>query len=344
MRLSVRKWSGIAVCVAVAGLLMCLWPAGCGGTGAFQYIGSPFGTSGGSNGTSGPSTTGRSGGSSFGGADRTPLDPCAETQSRKFIRISMRNLVPDDYIHYFLVLVAYISSETYPAGAVCPDDVPLYTSFGYIQIPDGADREFGNFCIVGPALLYFHEGGQFRSAGGVGASQLASAIAPAQGTVATFDGFFTAAGAQVPVPDLIIFHNPGTGDGGRLKVSRNSANPCGMDFVGATPACEQDAFYYVDERDFMTGSTALGPGSGRRVPNEIQDTGCAVGFNDPWYQLAPSLVSANNVLHNEFMRGSKIDFVFVREDQDPPFPQLVWRVIDATGAVAHDFDSRANVP
>jgi hypothetical protein len=44
-----------------------------------------------------------------------------------------------------------------------------------------------------------------------------------------------------------------------------------------------------------------------------------------------------------FFRGGRIDYVFLREDTDPPFPQLVWRVTDSAGTRAQDFDPRANI-
>jgi hypothetical protein len=257
----------------------------------------------------------------------------------------MRNLNPDDYIHYFFVLIAYVNGDAYPDGAVCPDDVDLYTSFGYREIPEEGSEEFGNYCIEGPALIYFHRSGQFRRGGGTGGSELASAIAPAQGTNATFDDFFTSGGASVPIPDQILFHNPGTGEGAALKISIGATSPCDAIFVSGEPDCAQDAFYYVDEADLMTGSAALGAGSGRRVPSEIQGTGCAcTGFQDPFQVLAPSGTTASNAECNEFLRGGLIEYVFVRDDTNPPYPQLVWRVTDQSGAEVHGFDPRASIP
>jgi hypothetical protein len=257
----------------------------------------------------------------------------------------MRN-ASEDYIHYFLVLVAFVQSDTFPDGTVCPEDIPLYTAFGYVEIPEGQQQEFGSYCFPGPALVYFHRSGQFRTAGG--ASQLGSAIAPAQGSQATYDTFFNSAGATVPVPTAIIFHNPGTGEGAALKVSRNVSNPCGQIVGGGTSGpslCQQDAFYYVDEQDRLVGSTALGTGSGRRVPSEIQGTASeCLGFDNGVQQLAPSNRTAASARCNEFLRGGRIDYVFVRVDTEPPFPQLVWRVTDAAGGIAHNFDSRAQVP
>lgn len=295
-------------------------------------------------GTGGPGGVGTGGDPTGSGNDRTNVDPCTESQSRKLVRISLRNTDPDDFIHYFLVLVAFVNSDAYPAGAVCPDDIDLYTQNGYTEIPDGTSQNFGNFCFVGPALIYFHESGRFRSSGGVGGSTLASAIAPAQGSQATFDTFFTAAGAQLPVPDLIIFHNPGTGEGANLKISRSSNAPCDLLQLAGERPCQQDSFYYVDEFDLMAGSTQLGTGSGRRVPSEMQDTSCQCrGFEEPWHSLAPSRVTANGAFCSEFLRGGRIEYAFLRNDTNPPFPQLVWRVTDSAGSIVHDFDSRSGV-
>jgi hypothetical protein len=323
---------------------------GCSLGGSLGFFGSPFRTPGPNtgevpdNGT--PGNTGNlGGGGGFGGDDRTAVDPCTEPDRRKFVRITMRNVSPDDTIHYFLLLVAQVNSEEFPNGAVCEDDIDLYTSFGYVEIPAGDSTSFGDFCFFGPSLIYFHEAGQFQNAGGSGGTELASAIGPAQGSGATFDNFFSSAGAQVPIPNQIIFHNPGTGEGAALKISRNNPTPCDILSTGGEAPCRQDAFYYVGDTDIMVGSTALGTGSGRRVPNEIQGTGCeCLGVSQPWYELAPSRVTANGARCNEFLRGGRIEIAFLREDTNPPFPQAVWRVTDASGSVVHDFDPRANIP
>lgn len=334
------------IALSVATGLASLFALGCAGGGLQSLYGSPFPIVGGDGNTPNtPGNTGNLGGGGFGGNNRTPVDPCEEPNARKFIRVSLRNLAPDDTIHYFLIFVAQVNSETYPEGAVCEEDIPLYESFGYIPIEEGQSQSFGNFCFTGPALFYFHESGQFRSAGGAGGTQLASAIGPAAGSGATFDNFFTSAGAQVPVPNQIIFHNPGTGEGGALKISVNNPNPCDILSIGRDAPCSQDAFYYVGSDGILVGSTALGSGSGRRVPSEIQGTGCeCLGIAEPWFELAPSRVTAAGARCNEFLRGGRVEIAFLREDTNPPFPQAVSRVTDSTGSVAHDFDPRANVP
>ena len=215
--------------VSGAAVLLAGWTlvTGCGGGtgGPFQWFGGYWiyplqGAPATSGTTSTGVTTGTSGTSSTSGS----ADPCQEPQARKFVRISMRN-ASDTYVHYFFVLIAFVNGTTYPTGSVCPTDIPLYTSFGYTQIPDGQQQTFGNYCITGPALLYMHRNGQFQAAGGTGAA-LASAIAPAQGTTPTYDAFFTASSASVPVPDRILFYNPGTTpEGLALKISRNATNP-----------------------------------------------------------------------------------------------------------------------
>lgn len=342
-RFSSFRWSALCLLAGIA--MSSLGVAGCASNSAFSLIGGNPYTFAGSTDSGDEDTTGGSS-SFFETGSRVSVDPCSESNSRKFVRISMRNLSPDDYIHYFLVLIAYVNGETYPDGAVCPDDIDLYTSFGYLEIPEGSEQEFGNYCITGPAVLYFHRSGQFKGGGGTGGSQLASAIAPAQGTNATFDNFFTSSGASVPVPDEILFHNPGTGEGAALKISWNATSPCDAEAVIFADAdCDQDAFYYVDESDMITGSVALGVGSGRRIPSEIQGTGCeCVGFQDPYQSLAPSGTAASSARCNEFLRGGLIEYAFVREDTNPPYPQLLWRVTEQSGAVVHEFDSRADIP
>lgn len=344
MRGTYRR-SGAAAVMLVMGLAGCLAWSGCGGgtNSAFQFIGTPFTAVTGTTSTStGPTTTTTQSGSTLTSGTTTYTDPCLETQqARKFVRISMRNQ-STDYIHYFLLLIAYVNGTEYPTGGVCSTDIALYTSFGYTLIPAGSQVELGNYCITGPALYYLHRNGQFETAGGV----LASAIGPAQGSTPTYDLFFTSAGATVPVPDQILFHNPGTSTEGRtLKVSVSNPSPCSAVVIsGVDSDCQQDAFYYVDDTDRISGSTALGTGSGRRVPSEIQGTGCqCLGVTQAYQLLAPSAQPALSSQCNQFFRGGRINYVFVRDDTDPPFPQLLWRVTDSTGATAHDYDSRAGI-
>jgi len=330
----------VAVMAGAALLLASL--VGCGGGGAFQFVGSPFRTTIPSGGVTGPGSTGIQSGGDLGVSGSGFVDPCDEPRSRKFVRISMRNL-SRDYVHYFLVLVAQVNSETYPQGAVCADDISTYTARGYTQVAEGQRIEFGNFCLEGPLLYYFHQAGRFQGAGG--ASNLGSAIGPAQGSTPAYDSYFTAGGADVPVPDFIIFHNPGIGEGAALHLSVADSNPCDINLASnADSDCEQDAFYYVSRDDRISGSTGLGFGSGRRVPNDIQGSGCQCGIAaEPYQRLAASGTRSGEAACNEFFRGGRIDYVFVREDTDPPYPQLLWRVTDSAGGRAHDFDPRAGV-
>jgi hypothetical protein len=341
MRGNSRIWLSSLACATVAGLL-----AGCGGSGGssgLSLIGTPFLVGSSSTTRTGPGNTGSRPGSTGIAGARASIDPCTESQARKFIRISMRNLAQDD-VHYFLVLVAFVNGSEHPDGAVCPTDRALYQQFGYTTTIDaGQNFQFGDYCITGPALIYFYQNGQFQGAGTQG---LASAIAPAQGTSATYDTFFGPAGQQVPVPNWILFHNPGTTTEGRtLNVAQKPADPCAILISTSVPSvCQQDSFYYVDETDVRAGSTVLGSGSYVRVPTEIQGTGCQCGVGNLGYQqLAPSGTTAATALCNEFLRGGRIDYVFVRDDTDPPYPQLLWRVSDSGGARAHNFDPRAGI-
>lgn len=349
MRARAVRWPVIvAAAVGATGLLMAAACLGCAGGSAFQYYwqGTPYlpgATTSGSAAT--PGSSGRSPGALDGGS-RGDVDPCDEPQERKFIRISMRSQVEFDYVHYFLVLIANIRSETYPDGAVCSDDTDIYRSFGYTLVQEGGQVAFGNLCIQGPALYYFHRSGQFR---GTGATGLASAIAPAQGSTASYDGFFGPTGARVPVPNFIIFHNPGLGSAQQaLKYSDNMTAPCNPT-TGDTgdPPCQQDGFYYVDDLDTRSGVVPTAgnrAGSYVRFPDEIQGTECYEGAsNNAWATLAPSGATAASAEDWEFLRGGQINFVFIRNDTDPPIPQLVWRVTDSSGARAHDYDPRADV-
>lgn len=348
MNSKVRFREMVAAVLGGGVLAIALSAAGCAaGGGAGGFIGPLFqlnpaitGGDGGPTTTPGGTTGGTTGGG-LGGGSRAFVDPCTLPEARKLLRISLRN-DSDDFIHYFLVMFATVNSGANEgSGTVCPADIDLYTSFGYNLVADGATQELGNLCITGPALVYFHRAGQFRAAGG---SNLASGIMPAQGSAGTFDSFFTSSGAQVPVPESIIFMNPGTGEGAALDISPNILAPCSALTLAGDPLCQQDAFYYVDELDLIAGSTALGIGSGRRVPAEIQGTGCqCLGSNDPLQVLAPANVTAATAGCNEFTRGGFIQYVFIREDENPPIPQLVWQVRDATGALVQEFDPRTNV-
>ncbi len=337
------SWVRPVGCAAIAVTLSSVWLSGCGTASGspFSLFGSPLFTNRGSTGSTDGGGGTDDGGGFFGGGAGGAVDPCDEPLQRKFVEISMRNLAPRDHVHYFLAMIALVNGTVYPDGGVCPDDIPIYTNFGYTEIPEGEAQQFGTFCIVGPALLYFHESGRFRSSG----NQIASAIPPAQGTSATFDRRFTSAGLSVPIPDLIVFHNPGTGDGQNLLVSSAATDPCALLTVPGDPECSQDAFYYTDQNDLRAGSATLGAGSGRRVPSEIQGTACeCLGFQDATQSLAASGTRAANARCNEFLRGGRIEYVFVRDDRNPPIPQLVWRVTDAAGSLVHEFDPRVDIP
>lgn len=349
MGTAIRFWARTGLCLSIAGTLA--WSMGCGG--ALGLFGSPIRNGPFGDGTDDGGGTGGGGGGGSGnvggGAGGVPLDPCDETLNRKFVRISMRNHSPDDFIHYFVAFVAFVNSDIYPDGAVCEDDIALYTTFGYQQVSEGSELAFGSYCVRGPALVYYHRNGQFRTAGS-GAASLASSIGPAQGTgTPTFDNFFTSAGAQVPAPNVILWHNPGGGSGSALRVSRGDTAPCGGDvIINPDSVCEQDSFYYVDDQDLPAGSAALGTGSSRRVPAEIQGTGCecptAILVSQAEQSLIPPTTAVRNRACNGFARGGRIDYAFIRDDRNPPIPQLVWRVADSSGSVIQDFDSRVDIP
>ncbi len=339
--------------LAGSALLLLVLPPGCGSGGTGWEFYNPYysGSSSGGGTTPGGST---GGGGGLAGSDRDHVDPCTEALTRKYVTISMRNL-SSDYIHYFMIAIAFVDVDQeaedaviptfdfneYPDGAVCADDIALYTQRGYTLVDAGESIPLGDYCITGPALYYYHRNGNFRVAAGTDDSGLGSAIAPSQGTAPTYDNFFTSAGVQLPVPDFILFHNPGTGEGASLKISESILDPCAIIIsTDAPPACQRDSFYYTGPDDIMAGSRALGTGSGRRVPGEIQGTACECrGLQFPMHSLAPSGVTAAGSRCDEFFRGGRIEYVFVRDDTSPPYPQLLWRVTDGSGGLAHDFDS-----
>jgi hypothetical protein len=320
--------------------------AGCAGgfQNGFDLLGFPIfsvvsGTQPGGGGGGGTDT---GDGGFFDDGSRQNLDPCEESEDRKFVTISMRSLVQTDIVHYFLILIAFPQSNTVfsEQAAVCDEDLSLYTSFGYTEVAGDQVVQIGDFCFPGPLLFYFHEAGAFRNPNG----EFASAIGPALGTQPTYDNFFTSSGAMVPVPNVILFHNPGTGQGAALKISRNRQS-CAPDAIAGDPDCNQDSFYYVDDNDRLAGSAALGSGSGRRVLSEVQGTGCECGsFDFPFTVLAPSGATGSTVNCNEFVRGGRIDYVFIRDDRNPPIPQALWQVIDEQGSTIQEFDPRADIP
>lgn len=334
---------------------------GCGGgaEGLNSLLGTSLFPSGStsSSGSSGSSNSSSGSGSSSGSA--TDADPNTLSVEKKLIRISMRNL-SSDTVHYFLLMVGFVRGDAYPTGGVSASDIAFYTNQanGYTEIPAGQTVAFGNYCINGPAVYRFHLNGQFKGGGG----KLASAIGPAQGTTPTYDNYFTSAGAQVAVPDVILFHNPGTGDGQDLQLAFTNPTPCAAGTLLGASNCGQDAWYYVDEQDLPSGSNS-GADAYVRYPNGIQGTGCQCGgapasfgvadqlvsgvaFSAQAGQLrAPSGLSASSAQCNQFFRGGRIDYVFLRNtDILPTPPQLVWKVTDGSGATAHTFDPRSGVP
>ncbi len=340
MNVGMRRWT--RGCLGISALAIAA-AAGCG-TGSLSALGIPFFPLFGTDTVTGGGTGSGTGGSgAFGGGGRAELDPCEEPFTRKFVNISMQNANPDTFVHYFFVAIAFVDIGA--GGAVCEEDIALYTSNGYTQVAEGDFSEFGGFCVPGPALIYYHLNGQFQQ--GTGSDSLGSAIAPAQGSGSpTFDGIFSSAGLDLPVPDLIAFYNPGTGGGAALRVSQDNPTPCDAVAVGGFDSeCQQDSFYYVDESDFLTGSESLGVGSGRRVANDVQGTSCeCTGAQSLFQVLAPSGTDADSANCDEFARGGRIEYVFIRQDETPPFPQLLWRVTDDSGSVWQDFDTRADLP
>lgn len=344
------KWPALSLVVVLAlGLTLGLASCGSGGTGwnSVDLWGfSTTGTAGTSIGYTGTFTGGTQGGSAG------TTDPCDETLSRKFVTITMRSYA-GDYVHYFFFAIAFVhvaddatedempvfDQVAYNSGAVCEADIGLYQQHGYNFVDTGQHQALGDYCLRGPALYYFHDNGDFRVAAGSSDSGLGSAIAPGQGDLPTYDNFFTSAGAQLPVPDMILFHNPGTGNGAALKISVPTPNPCNIIITAGDAQCSRDSFYYVTYDDIMVGSRSLGPNSGRRVPSDIQGTGCkCLGNAEAFQPLAPPGVRGAAAKCNQFFRGGRIDFAFFEDDSTPQFPQLVWHVTDGAGTVVHDYD------
>ena len=89
----------------------------------------------------------------------------------------------------------------------------------------------------------------------------------------------------------------------------------------------------------MTAATITAPPGGLPF-NVITPLGYALS-QTPHAVSRPQAATGANC--NEFLRGGSINYAFVRDDVIPPFPQLVWRVTDQSGSIAHEFDPRAGV-
>ena len=119
-----KRWARLGLMAACAASLAVIGLTAIGGctAGAASVLYSPlFTTFIGSDNTV-ADTTGDS--SFFNSGSRVNVDPCS-SQTPASSYASMRNLASGDYVHYFLVLVAFVNGDTYPTGAVCPDDVDL---------------------------------------------------------------------------------------------------------------------------------------------------------------------------------------------------------------------------
>ncbi len=135
----------------VASVTLVAAMAGCGAGGSpYSLFGSPFTNYVGRTGSGGNGTGIQIGGGNQLGS-RDDSDPCTLDDARKFVSVSMRNY-STDYVHYFVVFIAFVRGDVYTDGAVCADDEALYLRNGYTKVNAGSQVTFGSYCLQGPVL------------------------------------------------------------------------------------------------------------------------------------------------------------------------------------------------
>ncbi len=290
------------------------------------------------------------------------LDVLIAGQTDRKIILTLRNEMTDRYVHYHLHLIAF--RKDVPIG-----DESRYEAFGYVRYPSGVN--FGCYTFTQDLFYYYHRNGQFRADITDSGSALRSGIAPAtSASQPKLDPSFS--NRNVPLPSLILFHDPGTGplpdafddDRGAdtINPALDDATNCGCD------VCAQASWYYVTELDVPVGiappcSAGRDPAAmGRyfRVPGETQDTVC-----DDCSSLVATLplagTEACHWLHNtalneavwpqpagavgdvrcyEYYLGSVVTYTFTDDGTTTGLdanvlPSLKWEVRTLTGQIIH---------
>ncbi len=214
--------------------------------------------------------------------------------SSRSIRLTLENQDPNRYIHYHLHLIAF--REDIPVG-----DESRYEAFGYEWFPAGVQFGCYNFSHARGLYYYYHEEGRFRANldnTNDSTNPVLSGIEPASPSSNSLDRFF--ADRVVPVPSLILFHDPGSSvpsQFNRLNRS-NGISALVTSVLACAPtcfACSQPSWYYVTAADLPAGQI---PGSCAgasrtditrflrffRVPAETQDNVCGecAGLTTPF--------------------------------------------------------------
>jgi len=201
------------------------------------------------------------------------------------IYLTLQNAVTDRYIHYHLHLIAFRED-------VAPGDESRYESFGYRMYTSPQTIGCYTFpaTVARPLFYYYHQNGRFRTEITDTSRPLLSGIQSAvSATQPRLDPFF--AGRVVPVPSLILFHDPRNTVPSPFDQNRNShtINSTLANVTNCTASCEicsRASWYYVTATDVPSGFPGLGCTRGRdpsdnsrilryfRVPAETQDTVC----------------------------------------------------------------------
>ncbi len=276
--------------------------------------------------------------------------------------LTLRNKLTDRYIHYHLILIAFVEDIT-------PGDEARYLNFGYHHYPSGTT--IGCYTFTQNLYLYYHNNGKFRSDVSNPTSTMLSGIAPASSSsTPRVDSFF--GNREVPLPSVILFHDPGTTVPSPFNTGRGSStiNP-GLHTISSCVSCDrcaQAGWYYVQSNDTPIGIASActigrditAKGRYYRVPGEIQGTVCYDCTSEAG-TLPIAILNTAHWLHNsaagtgtgplgpglptdvrchEFYADSVIVYTFGNAaDAVQPggtaTPSLVWDVRSRNGDVIH---------
>ncbi len=266
------------------------------------------------------------------------------------------------YVHYHLILIAFRDD-------VVPGDEKRYTDAGYVRYPSGTS--IGCYSFTQDLFLYYHMNGRFRADINSTSSPLYSGIGPAASTAnPTVDAYWTQ--REIPVPSVILFHDPSPGNvpspfsQGR---SATTINPLLDDVTSCVTctSCAQASWYYVQPNDLPNGfATTCSMGRDinaafryYRVPAETQDTACYDCIADSATVPLSQLTTAH-WLHNsavglgtgpraagnvvdvrcyEFYMDSIVTYTFTKQGNivsgTTAPPSLVWDVRTRGGTIIH---------
>lgn len=287
----------------------------------------------------------------------------AVTATGREILLTLQNADPNRYIHYHLHLITF-------AKDIVTGDESRYTSFGYVRYPTGVS--FGCYNFAGRDLYYYyHRNGRFRTNITNSSSTLLSGISPAISSASPRkDVYFMS--RVVPLPSMILFHDPKTTVPAAFNVDRGATtiNPAlsTPSTCAGCASCAQASWYYVTAFDQPSGvnrpcslgrNDSNGPGRYFRVPAETQQTACwdcvvtlPLLGTDAAHWLHNSAINeaifprpagdVSTVLCNEFYLGSVVTYTFTNAGDLVASgsgltaqPSLQWSVQTRSGTAIH---------